>query len=89
VRLGRRLDRLERPAPGGRLPLWALRLAERLAAEHGLDPKMVVAEAEAVLARAETAGVLGSEEGWAAFLATEGLDPEPFLAEARRLVGQA
>jgi hypothetical protein len=55
-----RVARLEGPLPGGRLPRWARLVAAEVAAGIGLDPEEVVREAEAILARAERAGVLGS-----------------------------
>jgi hypothetical protein len=56
----------------------------------GLDPEEVVREAEAILARAEAAGVLGSGEALATFLAAEsGIAPDVILAEAQRIVGRS
>lgn len=87
MRLRGRLDRLERPLQGGRLPAWARALAERVAVERGLAPGEVVREAEALLARAMAAGVLGDAEAVAAFLAAEdGLDRAELLAEVDRLM---
>ncbi|MCC6421465.1 MAG: hypothetical protein IT429_24875 [Gemmataceae bacterium] len=88
MRLGRRLARLERPRPGGRLPAWALAVAAEVAAEAGVEAELVVREAEAVRARAEAAGALGTEERWAAFLVEEGVDPAALLAEAHRILGR-
>ena len=86
MRLARRVGRLEGPLPGGRLPEWARAVAAEVAAEEGLDPAEVVREAEAILARAEKAGVLGDAEGLARFLAAErGGDPAEVLAEAGRI----
>ena len=86
VKLGRRVGRLERPRPGGRLPAWARALTERVAGEHGLDPGEVAREAEALLARAGRAGVLGDAEDLARFLAAgRGGDPAELLAEAGRI----
>ena len=71
---------------GGRLRGWAQALAERVAAERGLDPGEVVREAEALLALAAGAGVLGDAKELAAFLAAErGDDPADLLAEADRI----
>ena len=86
MRLAKRVGRLEGPLPGGRLPAWARAVAAEVATEAGLDPGEVVREAEAILARAAKAGVLGDAEGLAAFLAAEGGgDPAEILAEAGRI----
>lgn len=88
MKLRGRVERLERPPQGGRLPAWARALAERVAIEHGLDPAEVVREAEVLLPRVAAAGVLGSAEQLAALLAAEdGLDPAAVLAEVDRLTG--
>jgi hypothetical protein len=87
MKLACRVSRLETP-PGGRLPALARAVAAEVAAEMGLDPEAVVREAEAILVRAEAAGVLGSGEAFAAFLAAEtGIAPAAILAEAQRIVG--
>jgi hypothetical protein len=83
VRLARRVGRLEAPEDG-RLPPWACALAAEVALAEGLEPEAVIAEAEAVLAQAAAAGVLGSRAKWRAFLVAEGADPEALLAEAER-----
>ena len=88
MRLARRLDHLERPLPGGHLPVWARVMAAKVAVEQGLDPGEVVREAEAMLARAEDAGVLGSGDALAAFLGAEtGIAPDVILADAQRILG--
>ena len=88
MKLRSRVARLERPLPGGRLPAWARAMAAEVATEHGLDPQEVMREAELILARAEVAGVLGSGDDLAAFLAAEAdITPDVLLAEAQRLVG--
>jgi hypothetical protein len=85
--LARRIAHLERPLPGGHLPAPARVLAAKVAAEMGLDANDVVRETEAILVRAEAAGVLGSGAALATFLAAEsGIAPEVLLAEAQRLV---
>jgi len=86
VRLAQRVGRLERPLPGGRLPAWARAVAAEVAAEAGLDVGEVVREAEAIMERAGTAGVLGDAGELARFLAAErGGDPAELLAEADRI----
>lgn len=87
MRLARRVARLEAPEDG-RLPGWARSLAAEVAQEAGLESEAVIDEAEAVLAQAATAGVLGSRARWAAFLAAEGADYEDLLAEAEQWLGR-
>jgi hypothetical protein len=88
--LASRVARLEAPLLGGQLPRWARVVAGEVAAEVGLDPKEVVREAEAILVRAEAAGMLGSEDDLAAFLGAEtGIAPEAILAEVQRIVGRS
>jgi hypothetical protein len=87
MRLARRVGRLEAPEDG-RLPPWARELAAEVALAQGLEPAEVIVEAEAVLAQAAAAGVLGSRAGWMAFLAAEGADPDALLAEAERWLGR-
>ncbi len=85
MKLGRRVGRLERPRPGDGPPLALRAPAAAVAAERGLDPAEVLAEARAVWDRAARAGVLGGAEELAAFLAAEdGGGPQELLEQADR-----
>jgi hypothetical protein len=89
MKLAYRVSRLEAPLPDGRFLHWARVVAAEVAAELGLDPEEVVREAEAILAGAKGAGVLGSRDDFAAYLGAEsGVAPEVILAEAERLMGR-
>jgi hypothetical protein len=89
MRLPSRVSRLEAPLPGGRLPRWTRVVAAEVAAEMGLDPEEVVREAESILVCAEAAGVLGSGEALATFVAAEsGIASDVMLVEAQRILGR-
>lgn len=71
MKLGRRVGRLERPRPGDGPPVALRPVAERVAAERGLDPGEVWAQAGVLWERAARAGALGSAEELERFLAGE------------------
>jgi hypothetical protein len=84
-RLARRVAHLEGPLPGGHLPRWVRTLAAEIAADAGLDAEAVIRETEAIVAQAATAGVLGSLDALAAFVAVEsGCPAEAILADVQR-----
>lgn len=72
MRLGKRVGRLERPRAGDGPPLALWRVTEEVAAERGLDPAEVWAEAGVVWREAAKAGALGSTEDLERVLAADG-----------------
>ena len=80
-----------------RLEEWSLHAtAARVAAEHGLDPAELLAEAQEVAdwcARWReqhgtrwVGGKIDMEPEWRAWAAAHGFDPDEVLAEARRVI---
>lgn len=85
MRLTGRVGRLERPGDITLLPPVGRRLAVRVAIEEGLDPVVVLAQAQELWAMAAAAGVLGSAAELARCVAAgSGHRPADVLAVAER-----
>jgi hypothetical protein len=74
----RRLRRLEAAS----FPALLRQLATRAAEEAGLDPELVLVEAERILADVERGCTLGE------LVAADGVDPDAALAEAADLLAR-
>ena len=78
-----RTARLE--AARGAVPIDLRALAERVAAEVGMDPAPVLAEAEAFAARCRAVGAVTATQIAELAAAELGLDPAEVWAEAERV----
>lgn len=85
----RRLETTRVPRRG--LSSWGpelLRAVDEIAAERGLDPADVLAEAQAIMEQCEAAGATTSQEVVAFLAAETGEDPAALWAELAPVLGE-